>query len=152
MLVHIVFPTNNVGSSKNCKVVPYMKKRRPESLAYPSYPGRANICYISLPKLGVLKKSPAACLLAPHKINVIFEFQNVTHACAFCFCLGVSRPFASDKSQKRIDRELEGLGKHSTGTRQSKANFSPGKHLACTAGSTRLRQENQTMPERCFQL
>ena len=24
-----------------------------ESLAYPSYPGRVNICYISLPKLGV---------------------------------------------------------------------------------------------------
>ena len=57
-----------------------------------------------------------ACLLAAHNINVILEFQKATHACAFCFCLGVSRPFASDTSSKRIDRE--GLGKRRTGTRQ----------------------------------
>ena len=44
------------------------------------------------------------------------EFQKATHACAFCFCLGVSRSFASDTSPKRIDRE--GLGKRRTGTRQ----------------------------------
>ena len=39
------------------------------------------------------------------------------HACAFCFCLGVSCPFTSDTSPKRIDRE--GLGKRRIGTRQS---------------------------------
>ena len=45
---------------------------------------------------GLLKKtkSPVA-----YNIN-IFEFQKATHACAFCFCLGVSRPFASDTSPK----------------------------------------------------
>ena len=58
---------------------------------------------------------PPACFAA-HNINVIFEFPKVTHACAFCFCLRVSRPFASDTSPKRIDRE--GLGKRRTGTRQ----------------------------------
>ena len=55
-------------------------------------------------------------LFAAHNINAIFEFQKVTHACAFCFCLGVYRPFASDTSPKRIDRE--GLGKRRTGTTQ----------------------------------
>ena len=52
----IVFPTNNVRSSKNCKVTPFYEEMSPrveESLAYPSYPGRANVYYISLPKLGV---------------------------------------------------------------------------------------------------
>ena len=56
-------------------------------------------------------------LLAVYNINVIFEFQKPTRACAFCFCLGVSRPFASDTSPKRIDREV--LGKRRTGTRQA---------------------------------
>ena len=49
--------------------------------------------------------------------NVIFEFQKATHACAFCFCLGVSCTFALDTSPKRIDRE--GLGKRLTWTRQN---------------------------------
>ena len=52
-----------------------------------------------------------ACLLL-----ITLTSQKVTYACAFCFCLGVSRPFASDTSPKRIDRE--GLGKRRTGTRQ----------------------------------
>ena len=39
-----------------------------------------------------------------------------TYACAFCFCLGVSRPFASDTSSKWIDRQ--GLGKRRTGMNQ----------------------------------
>ena len=48
------------------------------------------------------------------------EFQKATHACAFCFCLGVSCSFASDTSPKWIDRE--GLGKRRTGTRQDDNN------------------------------
>ena len=61
---------------------------------------------------GDCPKSPVA-----YNINAIFEFQKATNACAFCFCLGVSRPFVSDTSPKRIDRE--GLGKRRTRTRQS---------------------------------
>ena len=45
-----------------------------------------------------------------------FEFQKATHACAFCFCLGVSCSFASDTSPNWIDRERP--GKRRTGTRQ----------------------------------
>ena len=48
--------------------------------------------------------------------TVNFEFQKATHARTFCFCLGVSRPFASDTSPERIDRE--GLRKRHTVTRQ----------------------------------
>ena len=44
------------------------------------------------------------------------EFQKATHTCAFCFCPGVSRSFASGTSPKWIDRK--GLGKRRTGTRQ----------------------------------
>ena len=43
------------------------------------------------------------------------EFQKATHARAFCFCLSVSRLFASDTSPKWIDRE--GLGKSRPRTR-----------------------------------
>ena len=46
---------------------------------------------------------------------MLFVIQQRTHAHSV-FCLGVSRPFASDTSPKWVDRE--GLGKHRTGTRQ----------------------------------
>ena len=63
-----------------------------------------------------------SCCLQHYRQHL--EFQKATHASAFCFCLGVFRPFASDTSPKWIDRE--GLGKRRTRTRQ-------GKHHACIA-------------------
>ena len=67
----------------------------------------------------MLKKKRNLLLLTT--LTYIFEFQYATHACAFCFCLGVPRPFASDTSPKRIDRE--GLGKRRTGTGQQQADL-----------------------------
>ena len=55
LLIHIVFPTNK-EVFQELQGRPLYEEKSPrveESLAYPSYPGRANICYISLPKLGV---------------------------------------------------------------------------------------------------
>ena len=63
---------------------------------------------------GLLKKQN---LLLLTTLTYIVEFQKATYACAFCFCLGVSRPFTSDTSPKWID--WEGLGKCRTGTRQT---------------------------------
>ena len=56
------------------------------------------------------------CLQHLKQLKKVRHFEETTHACAFCFCLGVPRLFVSDTSLKRIDRV--GLGKRRTGTRQ----------------------------------
>ena len=56
------------------------------------------------------------CLQHLKQLNQVRHFEEATHACAFCFCLGVPCPFVSDTSLKRTDQE--GLGKCCTGTRQ----------------------------------
>ena len=66
------------------------------------------------------KKLSSTTSWSLHPRTQRLEFQKSTHACAFCFCLGISRSFASDTSPKRIDRE--GLGKRLTGTRQHRYN------------------------------
>ena len=63
-----------------------------------------------IPQISTRVKKKSSCLQHGQHL----EFQ--THVWAFCFCLDVSRPFASDTSPKWIDRE--GLGKRRTGTGQ----------------------------------
>ena len=46
---------------------------------------------------GMLKKK---ILLLLTTLTYVFKFQKALHACAFCFCQGVSRQFASDTSAK----------------------------------------------------
>ena len=65
---------------------------------------------------GFFQSSIIACCLQRLELQKVRHFQKATHACAFCFCLGPSRPFASDTLPKAIDRE--GLGKRRKGTRQ----------------------------------
>ena len=62
------------------------------------------------------KTITTCCLQHLKQLNKVRHFEETTHACAFCFCLGVPRLFVSDTSLKRIDRV--GLGKRRTGTRQ----------------------------------
>ena len=50
---------------------------------------------------GLLKNQS---LLLLTTLTDIFEFQKAMHSCVFCFCLGISRPFASDTSPKWIER------------------------------------------------
>ena len=77
----------------------------------------------SLPLPSSLLKLPNLPLFATsYKHPLSLPFENKTNACAVCFCLGFLRPFASDTSPKRIDRE--GLGESRTGTRQSKLSIS----------------------------
>ena len=64
---------------------------------------------------GFFKSSIIACCFATSWAPESPTFP--THACAFCFCLGASRLFASDTSPKAIGRE--GLGKLRKGTRQN---------------------------------
>ena len=54
----------------------------------------------SIPQISTRVVNQNLLLLTNLNVMVIFEF----HGCAFCFCLGVSRPFASDTSPKWIDR------------------------------------------------
>ena len=62
------------------------------------------------------KTITTCCLQHLKQLKKVRHFEETTHACAFCFCLGVPRLFVSDTSLKRIDRV--GLGKRRTGTRQ----------------------------------
>ena len=50
----------------------------------------------------VFLKNIISCCLQ-HRRHL--EFQKATHTCAFCSCLGISAPFATDTSLKRIDQE-----------------------------------------------
>ena len=47
---------------------------------------------------GMFKKNQNLLLLTT--LTYVFKFQKALHACSFCFCLGVSRQFASDTSPK----------------------------------------------------
>ena len=47
---------------------------------------------------GMLKKKKILLLLTT--LTYVFKFHKALHACAFCFCQGVSRQFASDTSPK----------------------------------------------------
>ena len=61
------------------------------------------------------------------------EFQKATHTCAFCFCLGVSRSFASDTSPNWIDRQ--GLGKGLQGLRKISSRFVNSRTSMCKQAS-----------------
>ena len=65
---------------------------------------------------GFFQLSIIACCLQRLALQKVRHFQKATLACAFCFCVGASRAFASDTSPKAIGRE--GLGKRRKGTRQ----------------------------------
>ena len=65
---------------------------------------------------GFFQLSIIACCLQRLALQKVRHFQKATHACAFCFCVGASRAFASDTTPETIGRE--GLGKRRKGTRQ----------------------------------
>ena len=52
-----------------------------------------------------LKTIISCCLQHLKGVEKVWYFQREIHACAFCFCLGISCLFTLDTSQKWIDRE-----------------------------------------------